>query len=231
MSANPESLDAVTEELKRVRRLARMALGVAAISTTVAVAAIGTVGAVAALAQQGSPAPIPTPPPSTAQAPPSTEAPVPQRIAPVVEAERFVVRDKTGRPLAELGAEADGGVRLRLGAPGGRNWVGLWSGASGTGVMLIDQGGGTATIRFADSGDPYLHLGHGEGAILLEMTKDGPLLRLSDKKALRISLGFSPGATEPALSLWDQKGMAGAVLGSMIFGLFDKEGKMIFHAP
>jgi hypothetical protein len=99
MSANPGSVD-VLEELKAVRRLASVGLIAAAISTVIAL--IPVTRPTLTLPK----APMPS---STASAlPPSTQPPpAPQRTASVVEAERFVVRDKAGRERAEFGVEPD----------------------------------------------------------------------------------------------------------------------------
>jgi hypothetical protein len=249
-SVSPGNFDAVTEELRRLRRLAGTALLVATVSTAVAVAAL--VASYHAAPQ----VPLERTPVATE---PTTPTPSQLLSASVIEAERFILRGKTGQVRAELGVEPDERAELSLRAPDGtlrtvlatadanpRNvkTTSLLTMADADGkrrVSLFVQADGTPDLDLLDKEE--------DARAGLVVVDDRPFLVMTDKeRRVTVHLGYPiAGGGGPALSLWDQEAQVRAVLGSIelmntktgatertaesSLVLFDRENKVIFKAP
>jgi hypothetical protein len=163
----------------------------------------------------------------------------PKGGASVVEAERFVVRDKNGQVRAELGVEPDGtGVELKLLAPDGKERADLFASAISSLFTLYDESGeagidmlvthlvsgfhvdeNKSGNRFAVSvRDNKLEMGltkrDGGNLSLAVGDRGAPYLALFDKQHQRIGLAVDEGDGASALTLSDQDGHDRAVLGS-----------------
>ncbi len=138
---------------------------------------------------------------------------IPRAVPKVVEAERFVLRDTTGKILAALGTEASGILALSLADQTGKVRARLGVQADGGPVLaLVDQ-----------NGKPRIGLG---------VAADGaPGLLLSDQNGkVRLELNVLADGT-PGLGLVDQNGKDRFLLSVGFLRLFDKDGKVIWRAP
>ena len=136
-------------------------------------------------------------------------------IPKVVEGERFVLRDTSGRVLASLGLEADGSV----------------------GLLLLDSAGKTrAAVGVTREGSPVMALSDQAGKARVSLTlSDGPGLSLRDQ-AGRTRLSLSVLAEGSGIYVWDQGGRERAVLlvasnGSQVLGFRDQAGNIMWKAP
>ncbi len=149
---------------------------------------------------------------------------IPRAVSKVVEAERFVLRDATGKIMAILGTEP--GVpapKLFLYDQNGKTRAMLSVLADGTpGLALFDQNGkGRAGLLLLASGAPGLglHDQNGKNRLLLSVgADDTPGLALLDQNGKeRARLTVVPDGS-PSLGLFDQSGKVRAALGVLADG-------------
>jgi hypothetical protein len=219
MSADLLHLEAVTEELKRLKRRAATAILLAVASLAVAAAAF-VVPFNADLRAY-----IERVVPTKRQA---TQPLSPQPSAAIVEAQRLVVRDKTGRVRAELGVEQDDRAELSLRDPDGTLRAVLASADSGTGHLLgpagasssallglLDRSGRRlASLEAGDNEMAQLDLysaslwpEHGEGGgIVVEAGRERTNLLLSGRGNRRIELTADGTDHSPDFSMDDAAG-------------------------
>ena len=174
----------------------------------------------------------------------------PKAAPKVIEAERFVLRDTSGKPRATLVVAADGTSGLSLYDQNGKGRLRLYVDTSGPSLALADQNGKLrATLRLDADGSPGLTLfDRGEklrGGLGLH-TDGSPLLGLLDQSGkLRATLGVA--TSGPSLVLHDENQKYRAVLGHAALKttaagtveqrpesslmLLDKDGKVIWKAP
>ncbi len=180
------------------------------------------------------------------------------KVAKVVEAEKFVVKDRDGEVRATLGIEKSPhkGVGLELLAPGAHNFgASLSTGVDGHSTLLFSDNGMNVRLSLQTNKDGtsslYLNQRKGAGGIVLTSS---PAILVSDRKdKTRLFIGLEKDESV-FLSLSDREGISRAVLGSttlkitrpgMAGGkveteekrpesslvLFDKAGQLIWKAP
>jgi hypothetical protein len=211
MSATPGTFEA--DEFRRLRRLARIAILLAVMSTVIAVAALVAPynAALRAYLERVLVAKTPTM--------------SPQLSASVVEAERFVVRRKGGQVRAELGVQPDDDrTELSLRAPNGTLRATLSTadaedasaGRDAATLGLYDPSGTRfAALRVIGVAEPELLLGHHRekhkedqnGSIFLTLMGE-PLLMMDAQKGGGIQFSFSntdDDLAQPTLYLVDHE--------------------------
>jgi hypothetical protein len=173
--------------------------------------------------------------------------------ASVVEAERFVVRDKAGQVRTELGVDPDdnsaqmslrgpdgklrvlvaatddpdaGTAALTLNSGDGARFITLWASDSLSKMQLREEGGGNAGLSYVKGSSPRFYLNDNDNntRFELDITDDGPKLTLIDHDGHdRAVLG----ATELE---GEKTGKTERTAESSLV-LFDKTGLVIFQAP
>jgi hypothetical protein len=225
----------VVEEVKRLGRRA---------SRAILLAMVGTAGAVTALVAPYNPA---------LRAYVERLVGAKPRNASVVEAERFVVRDKAGQVRAELGVDPDdnsaqislrgpdgklrvlvaatddpnaGMAALTLNSGDGATFITLWVSDSFSRIQLREEGGRNAGLSYVKGSSPRFYLNDKDNntRLQLDITDDGPALTLLDHDGHdRARLGSTEIEGE-------RTGNTERTAESSLL-LFDKEGQVIFQAP
>ncbi|MBI4589738.1 MAG: hypothetical protein HY725_12950 [Candidatus Rokubacteria bacterium] len=176
----------------------------------------------------------------------------PSSVSKILEAERFVLRDASGRARAILGIQADGSVGLEFSGETGKPAVTLAALRDGAVALeLRDRSGRSrASLGVQPNGAARLGFYDQDGkarAGLSTMTAGVPILSLFDKAGTpRAALRLLPDGA-PTLELLDDETHTRAVLGHTELAtarkgtvekrpaaslvLFDKDGKVIWRAP
>ena len=177
---------------------------------------------------------------------------LPGKVAKLVEAERFLVRDTAGKPRATLGLLPDGSPSLNLIDKNGniRMAVGLTP-EDAPSLNLYDKAETTrAVLATLSDGSPALVLFNKAGETQALLASNFPMKMHPDETPIRptssLLLSDNVGNVRTSLIV-SAKGVAGlrihdgrnklrAVLtagkdGSAILGFLDKKGKVIWSAP
>jgi len=153
---------------------------------------------------------------------------IPRAVSKVVEAERFVLRDTTGKGLAILGTDASGILALSLADQTGKIRAGLVVTPDGMPVLsLYDQNGKPrAGLGVLADGTPglALHDQNGKERLLLNVTTNGPSLILQDENSKARAVLGQTVLEVKATGTVEQRPASSLVL-------FDKDGKVIWKAP
>ncbi|MBI4490237.1 MAG: hypothetical protein HY694_14230 [Deltaproteobacteria bacterium] len=185
----------------------------------------------------------------------------PSKVAKVIEAEKFVVKDPNGRGSITLGlltegAESNYGLLISNDSKDGHRVAAL--SRNGLWLMRLKYGGVQLSAKPADMGLlSSVEVDFGGFKVRgkdfntrasLGMASDGePILAFDDRnRQIRVALSLLPSGT-PSLQLNDKDGKTRAVLGSTTLTgtqtgqvriqpessltLFDKDGKVIWKAP
>lgn len=154
---------------------------------------------------------------------------VAKAVPKVVEAERFVLRDTTGKPRARLSLLPDGGTGLTLFDQNGKARAGLGLLPDGwPALTLVDQNGKLrAKLSLLPDGRPALTLADQNekprALLSLYQPDGGPALDLFDQNEKpRAVLGQT--ALETATGTLEQRPASSLVL-------FDRDGKVIWRVP
>jgi hypothetical protein len=248
MSADLHNVEALSEELKRLKRHAATAILLAAGSFAVAVLAL------VAPYNAGLRAYVERVLYIRRQAPQSPATSV--EPASVMEAQRFVVRDKAGQVRVELGLETDDRAELSLRDPDGTLRVVLATADSGTGYWLENVGGREHTAllglfdrsgrRLADFGvtdiPNFMPIASVDvwsatlwdkspsaGGVMLVANRDGGDLTIEGSESSRIDLMAKGEDYSPSLTMDDAAGKTRVDLsitsGAPSLDLSDKDGK------
>ncbi len=174
----------------------------------------------------------------------------PKAAPKVIEAERFVLRDTSGKPRATLVVAADGTSGLSLYDQNGKGRLRLYVATSGPSLALADPNDRLrAQLNVDADGSPHLVLfDQGEkprGGLGLH-TDGSPILTLLDQNG-KVRAGLGAATSGPSLFLNDENEKYRAVLGHAALKttaagtmeqrpasslmLLDKDGKVIWKAP
>ncbi|MFQ5918328.1 MAG: hypothetical protein ACE5I0_11010 [Candidatus Binatia bacterium] len=173
------------------------------------------------------------------------------KVAKVIEAESFVVRDNSGTMRTELGPrtlkffDENGQERSSFNDSG----LYFYGGKRNFTFNVLSLGGLGATILLKNGGDTlmmrpnYISLGAAKGPLMILTSEDLRVVH-NGKSYIELIADTSRGSS---LNLMDQKGKTRAVLGSTSLEttrtgtvtkkaepslvLFDKEGKVLWSAP
>jgi hypothetical protein len=147
-----EPLDSVMRRLERLERENRRLKRIGGLAV-VALAALGVMGQLR---------------PPTTSPPPTISLPA-GSVSPVIEAERFVLRDRSRKVRAELSVLADVATTLTLFDESGKLRVALTAGPAG-GASVPESAGAALTLFDADGRSRIAQIGvgaKGSGAVIL----------------------------------------------------------------
>jgi len=120
----------------------------------------------------------------------------PSKVAKVIEAEKFILRDEAGKVRAMLDASTSPRTSFTLLDVNGVARAGLWLGPDGSPALILSgkEGEGRAELTVRSKGSllegPELQLSHGRGSVSIGATPNSASLYLSNlwKNSLRLAV-------------------------------------------